>query len=218
MSKEIVKHEEKALDFQEFVRTLSEDEPVFKGCKLCGSTHRRAAQEMSDQGQSNMSIWRWLEQQKVDIKYGAVNNHINFHHKPQQSLMHMKALADKLQKWSKLDKSHGGILERYAETLDMQYMEMLGQISNLPIAEQRKHMELLLKISAQVATYKQQLHDLQVDQRPVDVFQSTMMRIVQVKLQNIKDPEQKRLLFEVLTEVERAAGDTPTDGAKLLED
>jgi hypothetical protein len=217
MSNEIAKVDQQKIDFQEFVKTLSDEQPPRKNCILCASPHRTEAQEMALRGQTNMAIFRWLVEKGVDIKYGAVNNHINEHFKPFQTNVQIKSLAERMDKWSKLDRSDEALLNRYIETLDNQYMDFLSQHMSLPAPEQRKNTELMLKIAAQIAAFKDQLHKLESADRPVDIFFSTLKSVVQIKLQNLKDPEQRQLLFEVLTEVERAAGDTFTDGAKLVE-
>jgi hypothetical protein len=214
MSDEIEKQDDNdPKDFQEFVKSLSSEPVTVPTCKLCNSQHRQEAEAMAERGSSSMSIFRFLQQRGEDIKYSGVNNHINQHYKTQQKNDNLQVLAKQIKHWSPASRNDEQLLHRYITVMDIQYNHLAGLNENgdLPLAEQRKNMELMLKIAAVVQSYKDQLQKMQSALTPVEIFYSSLRRHVEIKLRNLTNPETKRTLFELMEQMEREVGEVSTE-------
>lgn len=197
-------------DFSNFVNSFDgKFEPV-TGCKMCGmdANKRVAAEEKFERGQSIAAIHRWLrEEHKEEIGYHSVKNHLTHHYSREDDRMTMREFSGKLKTWSKLNKDDVHFFNRYIDFLDMEAMELAAKNKELPLPERRKNNELIIKIGSLLSTYKEQVHKLSVEMRPVEVIIKSLNRIIQVKLEGTPNPEVKRVLTDIIDQLLREVGD-----------
>ena len=193
----------KVSDLADFVKTLQDDAETPTPCKLCNSKFRKEAEELFERAGNVSQVTRFLKEKGEDISNTAVSNHINNHYRTAQYNNNLREFASRLQKWSKLSKDDEYLYNRYIDTLDMEYNHLMAENSTLPIQERRKNTELCLKIAQTIGYYKEQLHKLNIEKRPVEIFVDTLNRIIQVKLQGNPSPEVKAALKEVVDQLNR---------------
>ena len=210
-SKSIVPIElEVSKDLATLVKELSG--PVTEpSCKLCNSKFRKEAEELSETGTSDRGVFVWLTDKKEDISYNAVHNHLREHLRQQQDGQNLKSLASRLSKWGVLTHANEEIYNRYITALDMEFMTLFAENNKLSSQERRKNDELLIKIAQTVGFFKDQIHKLHTEMRPVEVVITSLNRIIQVKLEGTSSPEVKRVLSDIIDQLLRDIGDLPID-------
>jgi hypothetical protein len=205
-------------DLEKFVtESLAEDAPKsHPNCKLCNSKYRFQAEEMFEvENRSARAIFHWLKEQNEDMSYGSVHNHMNHHFKVMRGAAELKALSKKITKWNKLDKSDESILNGIITSLTMEYYNLQASNASVSVFEQRKNIEVMLKIADNIKSCKKQLYEMKAQQTPVQIFYSTLHKVVEVKLSNLQDPAIKKALFEVLEMMEKEIGDVKIEGFKV---
>lgn len=201
-------------DFSNFVDSFDGKFLPVPGCKMCAlePSKRIEAEGMFERGRPISVIHRWLiEEQKEELGYHSVKNHLNHHYSKVDDAMTMREFAGKLSKWSKLNKDDVHFFNRYIDFLDMEAMELAARNKELPLAERRKNNELIIKIGSLLSTYKDQVHKLNVEMRPVEVIIKSLNRIIQVKLEGSPNPEVKRVLTEIIDQLLKEIGDVPLE-------
>jgi hypothetical protein len=212
MPNDIQKTQQQYTELNDFVKTLDDNEAPPTPCKLCNSKLRKEAEELYDRQKNVAAVHRWLKEKGEDISYPAVNNHINQHKNREQENTDLREFASETQKWSRLSKDSESLYNRYIDTLDREYNLLMAQAARLDLSEKRKNIELCLKISAQIDAYKVKLKELDLEKRPVEIFVDTLNRIIKVKLQDVKNPEVKRVLEDVVQQLNREVEQVPDNG------
>lgn len=214
MSKDLAKNDAGDINlnaFKGFIEGFGDKQPR-KSCKLCNSKFRKEAEDMAERGTSNRQIYRFLvEDKKEEISYGAVNSHLNNHFREEHESLNLQEFASKLAKWGTLAKNDEALFGRYINFLDMEAMSLAAENSNLPLDQRRRNDELILKIAQIIASYKEQLHRIHAEMRPVEVVITSLNRIIQVKLEGCKDPEVKNVLTDIIEQLVREVGDLPVE-------
>ena len=198
-------------DFKAFIDSFDKFEPV-TGCKVCASKFRKDAELQAERGRSIAAIHRFLTEEKgEDMSYSSVKNHINYHFNKAEDQLSLQEFANKLKGWSSLNKEDVVFFNRYIDFFDMEAMELASKNKELPLPERRKNDELIIKIGQLMANYKEQLHKLNAEMRPVEVIIKSLNRIIQVKLEGSANPEVKRVLMDVIEQLLKEVGDVPLD-------
>jgi hypothetical protein len=216
--KELLAPEQKYNDLSAFVDSLSESysDPK-KLCKLCNSPSKAEAHSMYEKGRPATAVHKWLtEEKKEEISYGAVNNHLTHHLKSEKDNLNLKEFATQLSKWSELNMDSEVIMNRYIKMFDREATLLLSKNDELPVFEVRKNIETALKIATLIGSYKEQLHSLHAEKRPVELVVMSLNRIIQVKIQD-STPEVKRVLQDVVEQLSREVGDYAVDGEQVVE-
>lgn len=215
MSNDLVKKDAlTSSDLKVFVDNMQTN-TVKTGCKLCNSPNRKEAEEMADRGVSNLTIAKWLVNDKHEtISYGAVNAHMNNHYKEEINEVNLKDFANRLSKWGTLPKGDEALFNRYIDFFDMEATALGAMNSSLPLPERRRNNELILKFATVIAEYKEQLTTIRSDRRPVELVITSLNNIIQVKLEGSSNPEVKKVLTDIIDQLVREIGDLSVDGVK----
>jgi hypothetical protein len=200
---------QKYSDIASFVKTLDDNQQPPTPCKLCNSKLRKEAEELFDRQKNISAVHRFLKEKGEEISYPAVNNHINQHKNREQLNTDLREYANELQKWAQLSKEDDVLYKRYIDSLDAEYNKLMSEAPRLDPGERRRNLELALKISQQVLVFKDQVKKLELEKRPVEIFVDTLNRIIRVKLQDIKNPEVKRALEDVVQQLGREVQQVP---------
>lgn len=218
MSKEIVKSDAGkggGQDFVNYINSLPDDAPVRGNCKLCNTKNRKEAEALFERTGSIQAVYNFLREKSEDISYGAVRKHLANHYQQHQSDMSMKELVDRMGKWSNIDMQDEALLRRWAMWLDMEGAALAAENPNLPIQERRKNIELMNKISQQIITIRQYLRERHADMLPVEIVFKNLYRIIEIKIQDVKNPEVKKVLKDVIDQLEKDVAELPAEGYKL---
>lgn len=205
--------ENKFTDISEFVKSFDKDIQR-PNCKLCNSKLRKEAESMADRGTSMSSILRFLEQGGETISYGAVNNHINYHFKNQQSETDLFEYAGQLEKWSKMSRADDVMLNRYIVMLDMEAAWLGAKNANIELSERRKNDEVILKITNQITALKETLRSLHAELTPIEILFSSLDRIIDVKLKSGITQEARKALQDVIEQLKKEVGEVAVEGKK----
>jgi hypothetical protein len=199
----------KIQDLSDFVKTLQDDVTSASPCKLCNSKYKKEAHEIYEARGTCTAVTKFLREKGEDISNTAVTSHINNHYKAASDNNNLRELASKLSKWSQLSMDDEALYTRYIKLLDMEATYLMTQNPLLDLMERRKNTELCLKIAQTIGYYKDQLKELQLEKRPVEIFVDTLNRIIQVKLRDASSPEVKRVLADVVEQLHREVESVP---------
>ena len=204
------------VDFNSFAAKLPVKFKTSDNCKVCNSKLRATVDEMFLEGKTVAAIHRFLKENKEDIHYSSVFRHINEHLKGHEDNLNLKALATGLSEWEAINNSDEELLNRFIKLLDRETMSLLAMNPQLEPADRRKNNETICKLAQTVAAYKEQLHNLHEEKKPIEILITTLNRIVEVKLKGAGQ-ETKQVLEDVIHQLITEAGDLKIDGLKQLE-
>lgn len=203
-------------DFQQFIHNSFSNVFVpVAGCKVCASQNRIEAENRYEKSGNYKAAYRFLaEEMGEDISYSSVKNHMGHHYNKVDDSNNLTEFSSKLKTWSKLNKDDLVFFQRYIDFFDMEAMELASKSALLPLPERRKNDEMIIKIGQLLSTYKEQVHQLNTEMRPVEVVIKSLNRIIQVKLEGSPSPEVKRVLTDIIDQLLSEIGDVSLDGDK----
>jgi hypothetical protein len=204
-------------DLLAFVESRQKETVTTGPCKLCNSKLLAAAEAQYERTKNSAAVHRWLVEKGEDISYVAVNNHINFHYNAQQDERNIYNLASKLSGWSKMSRSDEAMFNRYITMLDMEATSLMAENVNLNLEQRRKNNETVIKLAQLIGYFKDQLHKLNAEKRPVQIFVDTLHNIIKVKLEDCKNPEVQQALKDVVDKLTKDVDMAAPKGLKEID-
>jgi hypothetical protein len=201
----------KHTDLLSFTNSLQKHKPR-PNCKLCNSPHLKDAIERYESSHSIQSVVNLLKERGEDIKYHVVRRHLYNCYQVDQVEQNMKDLAERLERWSGLDRSEEALLERQIELLDTENLWLAAENATLSPIEHRKNIELMIKIGAQINACKAQLRSIKEKMEPLEVLWHEFDRIVQIKIADAKSPEVRGVLNEIMEHLSKQVGEMAISG------
>ena len=203
-------------DLASFVKTLPTDDKdngiYYDNCKLCKSSFKPEVHDLADRGTSHLQIHRWLVDKKEDISYGAVHNHLIRHYGVKNDNRKLVDYANQISKWGELAKTDEILLNRYITMLDREATLLLAEGKEVDLQERRKNVETAMKVAQLIGSFREQLHKLQAEKRPVELVIISLNRIIQMKLDNGSSPEVRKVLMDVIDQLKKEVGDLDIEG------
>ncbi len=167
-------------------------------CKLCGSEYRTAAEEYwLEKKQSVPAVVRFLEEKGEKTTYKAVNNHMQEHYAPHQSLLSVKRYVEKLRSYATLKEDKIAMLSLCRTILLKEMLEIGAEGDQLPFMERRKNAEILTKLQTSILACDEQERKINEDWKPARIIVEKLQQIIQVQLVDATENE-KRTLAKVV--------------------
>lgn len=187
--------------FDLMIKSKDNDIITVDKCRLCQSKLKEEAHKKFDETNNIAAVCRLLKEKGEVISHPAVSNHINNHYRPIQEKQNLYEYGKKLQKWGQIKASDVEMFNRYITMLDMEAMRLSAENQNLEIDQQRKNLEIIIKISQQIVQIKEMLKKSEAEKRPVQIIIDSLNRIISIKLEDDKSPEVKQALKDVVDQL-----------------
>lgn len=179
---------------------------VHSGCKLCNSNLRQQAEDLYQKSQNYSHVHRWLEDNKEDISWSCVRNHLKCHLTARMSEDRVQEYCKSMTTWCQAERKKEERLEAMMCILERRIIQLAAMVDGREDSESIKMTETIAKLASGVLSMQQKVDEYKKASEPVKVVIERIQQIVQVQLSSTPSQEVRKVLMNMVDVLEHDLG------------
>lgn len=179
---------------------------VYSGCKLCNSQLRQQAEDLYQKSQNYSHVHRWLEDNKEDISWSCVRNHLKSHLTARMSEDKVQEYCQNMSTWCQAEKKKEERLEAMMCILERRVVQLAAMVDGRDDSESIKMTETIAKLASGILSMQQKVDEYKKASEPVKVVIERIQQIVQVQLSSTPSQEVRKVLMNMVDVLEHDLG------------